>query len=148
MAFVSESLEVFLKEWYNREEDAWANRQIDKWEKEKAGIDPNEDPSEILTYPEDLDVPKDLEDIKRILFRVIDYKKGDTVSPEEFKNFCIWVTRISENPMQVSAIVSAFIEKMPNIIKELETGSPDGGAFHEGFEVLADAYRPKRGMGM
>ena len=149
MAFVSESLEQFLLEYrgFTREEDRWADRELDKWEKKSAGIDLNEDPAEILTYPEDLEVPKGIENIKRVLYKLVDYKKGKDVTPEEFKNLCIWITQVTENPMEASAIVSAFIDQMPKMVEELESprGKLDGGKYHEGMDVLANAYRPKEG---
>ena len=149
MAFVSESLEQFLLEYrgFTREEDRWADRELDKWEKKEAGVDINEDPVEILTYPEEVEAPVGIENIKRILRKVVDYKAKAEVSPDEFKNFCIWITRTTENPYEASAIVSAFIENVPAMVEEFESeaGKLDGGKYHEGMEVLANAYRPKEG---
>ncbi len=143
MAFVSESLEQFLNEWIDRGEDRWADREIDKWEKRESGVDINEDPTEILTYPEEVEAPVGIDNIRRILRKVVDYKTGKDVTPEEFKNFCIWITRVTKNPMEASAIVSAFIERMPKMVEELESerGKLDGGDYHEGLEVLSNAFR-------
>jgi hypothetical protein len=148
MAFVAKSLNEFLNEWVDKAEDRWADREIDKWEKRESGINPNEDPEEILNYPEEVEIPNNVEILRKIIYSIIDLKKRDGIDPEEFKNFCIWVTRIANNPNEAMSIVSGFIERIPSMLEELERnerneGSLIGGAFHEGFEVLADAYRPK-----
>ncbi len=149
MAFVSESLEQFLAEWVNRDEDRWANREIDKHFKREEGVNLNEDPAEILTYPEEVEAPVNIEDIKRILLGIVEYKKDQEVTPEEFKNFCIWTTHAAKDPHQASAIVSAFIDQIPSMMQELET-TPDGGKYHEGLEILMDKYKgspPPPGIG-
>jgi len=141
---VSESLDQFLGEWVDRAEDRWADREIDRYMKRKTGVVLEEDPEQILSDPYDLDVPSDIPSIKKVLYKLIDYKKGKEVTPEEFKNFCIWVTQASDNPQEASAIVSVFIEKIPSLVQALEAEKAlDGGRYHEGFEVLVDKFRPK-----
>jgi len=140
MAFVSESLEKFLAEWVNQDEDRWADREIDKYFKREEGVNLNEDPVEILTYPEEVEPPADNEAIKRILLGLIEYKKGQDVTPEEFKNFCIWTTHTAKDPQHASAIVSAFIDQVQSLYSELET-TPDGGKYHEGLEILSNKFR-------
>jgi len=143
---VSPTLEHFLNEWVNRDEDRWANREIDKWEKEESGVVLSEDPAEILTNPHDIDVPdfKDVSVIKKILQNLREYKGGADVTPEEFENFCLWVTRVANEPQIGSAIVSAFIESMPSMVKELQSTKGQGGKYVSGFEILADKWNPKK----
>ncbi len=145
--FVSPTLEHFLNEWIDRGEDRWADREIDKWEKEKTGVILGEDPAEIFTHPEDIDVidPKDIQKIKGILKKLVEYKGGSEVTPEEFENFCIWVTRVAEDSHIGSAIVSAFVESMPSMVDELKAAKGMGGKYMSGLEILADKYNPKKG---
>ena len=146
---VSPTLEHFLNEWVDRGEDRWADREIDKWEKEKSGVVLSEDPAEILTHPEDIDVPsdEDIETIKKILRNLVEFKRNSEVTPEEFQNFCLWVTRVSNDPHRGSAIVSAFIENMPSMVQELKSAGREGmgGRYSSGFELLADKYNPNKG---
>lgn len=145
---VSESLDQFLGEWVDREEDRWADREIDRYQKRKSGVVLEEDPEEILSDPYDLEYPdpKDIEKKKKILYKIIDYKQGDDVTPEEFKNFCIWASEVAMNPQEAVTIVSIFIEKNPSMVETMEREkAPDGGTYHEGFEVIQNKYRPDRG---
>lgn len=145
---VSESLDKFLSEWVDRAEDRWADREIDRYQKRKSGVVLEEDPAEILSDPYDLDYPdpKDLPKKKKILFDIIDYKQNKEVTPEEFKNFCIWATEVAMSPQEAVTLVSVFIEKIPSMVKTLEEErAPDGGTYHEGFEVIQNKYRPEQG---
>jgi len=67
------------------------------------------------------------------------------VTPEEFKNFCIWATRISDEPMLVNMIVSKFVELMPGILAEIRS-TTDGGRYGDGLEVLANKFRGQQDM--
>ena len=145
---VSESLEKFLSEWVDRGEDRWADREIDRYQKRKSGVVLEEDPEEILSDPFDLEYPdpRDIEKKKQILYKLIDFKQGKDVTPEEFKNFCIWATEVALTPQEAVTIVSVFIEKNQSMIKTMEEErAPDGGSYHEGFEVIQNKYRPEQG---
>lgn len=145
---VSESLEKFLSEWVDRGEDRWADREIDRYQKRKSGVVLEEDPEEILSDPFDLEYPdpRDIEKKKQILYKLIDFKQGKDVTPEEFKNFCIWATEVALTPQEAVTLVSVFIEKNQSMIKTMEEErAPDGGSYHEGFEVIQNKYRPEQG---
>jgi hypothetical protein len=145
--FVCESLDQFLSEWIDRGEDRWADREIDKYLKKKSGVNLSEDPQEILSYPEEVEVPPtdQTDKLKKVLTSVIDYARNKEITPEEFKNFCIWATRVSNDPMLVNAIVVKFVEMNPLILKELQS-TPDGGKYGDGLEVLSNKFRGPREM--
>lgn len=145
---VSESLDSFLSERVDRAEDRWADREIDRYQKRKTGVVLEEDPEEILSDPYDMDYPdpKDINRKKKILFDIIDYKKDRDVTPEEFKNFCIWATEVAMSPQEAVTLVSVFIEKIPSMVETFEREkAPDGGTYHEGLEVIQQKYRPEQG---
>jgi hypothetical protein len=145
---VSESLDQFLGEWVDRAEDRWADREIDRYQKRKTGVVLEEDPEEILSDPYDLDYPdpENIEAKKRILEKIISFKKNQDVTPEEFKNFCVWASEVAMNPQEAVTLVSIFIDKIPSMVETFNREkSPDGGTYHEGFEVIQKKYRPDQG---
>ena len=81
----------------------------------------------------------------KVFKSVLDYKRGKDVTPEEFKNFCIWVTRISDEPILVNGIVAKFVEFFPSILRELKS-TPDGGKYGEGLEILFNKFRGQDNM--
>ena len=139
---VYENLYEFLKEWVDPAEDKWANREIDLYQKRKSGIIPEENPQDILEYPEDIPIPKDT---RTAIKNIIDYfKDKDDISAEDFKNLCIWVSRVYndfDSAIKTLEIIIAFI---PSIIKEIKTAKY-GGKYREGLEYILNKF--KRGDG-
>ncbi|HPI82124.1 MAG TPA: hypothetical protein PK122_02760 [Candidatus Paceibacterota bacterium] len=142
---VCETLEQFLNEWIDPAEDRWANRQIDLYLKRKQGINPNEDPEEILSSPRDLEVPHDIPNIKRVLFNIIGYLKNKDVTPQQFLNFCIWATRVTDNPAHLNALLVSLADQVPAVGKELSS-TPDGGKYGSGLEYIISKLRGEENM--
>jgi hypothetical protein len=140
--FVCESLDQFIKEWVDPAEDRWANRQIDKFKKRESGIDVETDPEEILSNPDEVVSPS-IENLPDILPKIIEYKKDQEVTPEEFSNFCYWITKLQEKPETILNAISYFIEKNPKLISALKSEPPDGGKFNRGFEIIANKFKGK-----
>ena len=72
------------------------------------------------TIPNNAGIYQFLDSKKNILYKLVDYKKGQEVTPEEFENFCVWVSRAAENMDEAAAIVTAFIESLPNLKNIIE----------------------------
>jgi len=142
---VCETLEQFLNEWIDPAEDRWANRQIDLDLKRKRGINPNEDPEEILSSPQDLEVPQGIPNIKRALFNIIVYLKNKDVTPQQFLNFCIWATRVTDNPDHLEALLVALADQVPALGKELNS-TQDGGKYRSGLKYIISKFRGEENM--
>ena len=97
------------------------------------------------TFDPDSRDRNDQKNLVRVFKSIVDYKRGKEVTPEEFKNFCIWATRISDEPMLVNMIVSKFVELMPGILAEIRS-TTDGGRYGDGLEVLANKFRGQQDM--
>lgn len=138
---VSESLNKFIKEWIDPAENRWADREIDKWKKRKTGVNLNEDPEEILHYAEEIEAP-DPEDIntkKKVLENIIDYKKGEEITSEEFENLCIWISNCATNSHEAAAMLGFISEKIPTLFQDIKAGSEK---YESGIKILRQKFSP------
>ena len=135
---VHENLYQFLKEWVDPYEDKWADREIDKYQKRKSGIIPEENPQDILKYPEDIPIPKDT---RTAIKNIIDYfKDKDDISSEDFKNLCIWISRLYNDFDSVVEKLELILSYFPYIIREIKTAKYDS-KYREGLEYIINKFK-------
>ena len=135
MKFVNETLDQVLSEWVDRSEDRWANKRIDQHFRQKAGLNNSESPGAILNDPDWVDLPTTHDEIGKSLKNLLDFTNNREVTPDEFKNFCIWVTRLSINEKEAELIISALMSHHEYIYRDIKGGI---GRYSAGMDIIED----------
>jgi len=124
-----------LLEFINREEDVWADKEIDRYFGKKEGKDPSIDPKVILKDPEWVEIPSNKKDIEYPLEKIRDHIQGKELSPNEFKNLCIWIIRLPIENSEIEAIINLLLSDHMYIINDVQSGEYK---YVEGIEIIRD----------
>jgi len=122
----------------DRGEDRWSDKMIDQHLRKKAGVKNAESPGAILDDPEWVDLPQNIEEVRRSLSNILGYTKGREMTSDEFKNFCIWVTKLPLDIREMEQIAGELISYHGYIYKDIKEGLIKYG---EGVNILQDKFR-------
>lgn len=145
--FVFESLEELL-EYVNRGEDMWADQEIDRY-LGKESPDTNSSyshnsPEEIFNNPS-TDTPNSTKELYPIIKGLVDYSKGKVLTPEEFYNFCLWITYLTPDPDLANNVLSTVLSHHPYIVDDFrkiskQEISPRDSEYLKGLDLIIRNY--------